>query len=43
MSSKYPSIFTELNRIVVESVIQKDIDTYLCDMPEILNRMQIGN
>lgn len=40
-SSNYPSIFYELNRILIESIINNQ-DTLLCDMPELLLRMQIA-
>jgi hypothetical protein len=38
ISSKHPSIFYELNRVLVESVVNNK-ETVLCDMPELLMRM----
>jgi hypothetical protein len=40
-SNTHTTIFPELQRIVIESVLAQR-ETILCDMPELLLRMKIG-
>jgi hypothetical protein len=42
ISTNYPSIFFELGRILIESVMNNK-STVLFDMPELLLRMKIGS
>eukprot|EP00347_Sterkiella_histriomuscorum_P017372 403349636 len=42
MSPEHPSIFHDLNRIIMESVTINQSNVLMGDMPDLLNRMQIG-
>jgi hypothetical protein len=41
-SNLHPAMFSEMNRLLMESVISNK-ETVLCDMPEVLSRWQIAN
>ncbi|CDW79079.1 UNKNOWN [Stylonychia lemnae] len=43
ISNKYPSIFHDLNRVLLEILMLNENSVLLADMPELLNRMQIAS
>jgi hypothetical protein len=43
MSNRYPSMFHDLNRILLEIIMLNENSVLMADMPELLNRMQIGS